>query len=285
MSRIEDEIKVAEEVLVGMTKHLDETLKEKDDAEAELLVLKKMAARMEAQVYYAQLTHTSAEGALVKARNNLYNLQIELQKNEAAAAAAAAAAAEEAQQKAAKPIGTKFKWISKANDYTYRVAIQTNYGVLQVKSVKDGHLDCHDDGCDCVPCWEFAQKAPWRNKPLKKIFFANEYEWRNSFYEYDGDIVITPAPISDKALKELCNKPLISSSDSNKLKELEERFPGGTFVLVIKDLHHDVISAGDYIFSKHANVKYRYFDTFGDFEKPTLMVEWRGLYINLSHLF
>ena len=47
-------------------------------------------------------------------------------------------------------IGTKFKWI--LNEETYRVAIQTADGVLQVKSVTDGGGDVHNDACDCNRC-------------------------------------------------------------------------------------------------------------------------------------
>jgi len=111
------------------------------------------------------------------------------------------------------------------------------------------------------------------------------------YYEEDeenGDVVIT-LPISDKALKELCNKPLLATSDGDKLKELERRFPKGVFVLTTESDQYEINSVNSWyscdtgIFSK--NRIYFHFKSFGGNDKPQLMVEWNNLFIDLSHLF
>jgi hypothetical protein len=54
-----------------------------------------------------------------------------------------------------RPVGTKYKWTHKTNPETYRVAIQTKDGILQVKAVTDGRLHVHEDCNNCDACWEF----------------------------------------------------------------------------------------------------------------------------------
>lgn len=185
------------------------------------------------------------------------------------------------------PVGTKLKWV--LNQETYRVAIVTKKGVLQVKSVTDGGGDCHDAGCSCVPCREIALSGgrlpPWRRGlPLKKTLFANETEWRNSLPP-NGQITVTRPHMSDNDLKKLCSMPLTEFSDAKKLKELEERFPGGVFVLSTDKKQLEI----EYFFNSILCRKKEYagtsFADFGSLAKPNLMVEWRGLYIDLSHLF
>jgi hypothetical protein len=75
---------------------------------------------------------------------------------------------------------TKFKWVLDKNNY--RVAVQTKKGVLQVKSVIDGGGEVHTN-CNCVPCWEYYNNAPWRRLPLIKKNFNNYSDWVNSLPE------------------------------------------------------------------------------------------------------
>ncbi len=82
------------------------------------------------------------------------------------------------------PIGTKFEWRLTAE--TYRIAVQTAKGVLQVKSVTDGGGEVHPSTCrECTPCRELAMTppAPWARRPLMKTMFANEDAWVASLPE------------------------------------------------------------------------------------------------------
>jgi hypothetical protein len=187
------------------------------------------------------------------------------------------------------PVGTKLKWI--LNQETYRVAIVTKKGVLQVKSVTDGGGDCHHAGCSCRPCGEIALSGgrlpPWlRSAPLKKVLFASEAEWRNSLPS-NGQVTVTRPQMTDNALKALCSAPLTGDTDAKKLKGLQDRFSGGIFVLTTDMGQMEI----EYFFHSILSRKNEMMGTsFRDFgvpagEKPNLMVEWRGLYIGLSHLF
>lgn len=183
------------------------------------------------------------------------------------------------------PVGTKLKWV--LNEETYRVAIVTKKGVLQVKSVQDGCGECHDNDCACGPCWEHLHNAPWRPQlPLKKTLFENEAEWRKSLPS-SGRVVVTRPHMTDNALKRLCSEPLTADTDAKKLKELESRFSGGIFVLTTSKGQMEI----EYFFHNILSRKKEFMGTsFADFgvpagEKPNLMVEWRGMYIGLSQLF
>jgi len=233
--------------------------------------------------------YVEAKKHRAQAYNDLYNLNIELQKAEAIANAEAAAAIASAAEASnlRRPVGTKYKWTHKKNPETYRVAIQTKEGVLQVKSVTNGVAEFHED-CTCGPCWEFEHNAPWRKaKPLKHLFFADLTAWDNTLPENQGRLVITSAPITDKALKALCMKPLEATEDALKLKELEERFPGGVFVLSSPSTGKqiEIKAHGMAIYCLKPNMVCCTFKQFFNDDKVQLMVEWRGLYIDLSHLF
>lgn len=76
------------------------------------------------------------------------------------------------------PIGTKFKWVQSTE--TYRIAIQTAKGVLQVKSVTDGGGECDMTRTVCG------------THPLIKKMFADEDSWRASLPE--GGSVTTGKP-------------------------------------------------------------------------------------------
>jgi len=180
------------------------------------------------------------------------------------------------------PIGTKLKWISDDDSETYRVAIVTKDGILQVKSVTEGVSDCHDHDCTCSPCWEYTHQAPWRpHRPLRKSTFANELSWSARF-PGPGTLKVTLRRLSDKALKKLCCDPLTAKTDLGRLMELEYRFPRAAFVLTTATRQIEV-SAADRILCRTSEEQG---DAFADFgARPSLMVEWRGMYIDLSHLF
>jgi hypothetical protein len=177
-------------------------------------------------------------------------------------------------------IGTKFKWISESNLETYRVAIKTKNGILQVKSLTDGGAECD------------RSHTVGGVYPLLKTFFQDETAWRNSLPAEEGQVVITSPPLTKKALKMLCMKPLEATTDAFKLKELEERFPYGVFVLSKApteqyEIYYARIGAKDRICSLGDRMSSFYcdFSAYGITGKPRLMVEWKGLYIDLSHLF
>jgi len=80
-----------------------------------------------------------------------------------------------------RAVGSKLRWT--LDEETYRIAVQTKKGILQVKSVTDGAGECHDDGCSCMACAELRMvpPAPWRTRrPLKLTFFADEAAWKAS---------------------------------------------------------------------------------------------------------
>ena len=88
-----------------------------------------------------------------------------------------------------RAVGSKLRWT--LNDETYRIAVQTKKGILQVKSVTDGAGECHDDSCSCVACSELRMvpPPPWRERrPLKLTFFADEAAWKASLPE-GGSII------------------------------------------------------------------------------------------------
>jgi hypothetical protein len=102
--------------------------------------------------------------------------------------------------------------------------------------------------------------------------------------------------VSDEELKELCNTPLKGATDALKLKELEERFPGATMVLTTAteqlEIEHVYYEMSTYpetwcyqIYSKKLERSVFHFTDFGLTARTQLMAEWKGLYIDLSHLF
>jgi len=256
----------------------EETLKM---AEQEFTSAEEEYTNAEETLKMAKKRFALAEGTEISARQALYSLNIALQTEEAAVTAEAAVAA------LRRPVGTKYKWTHKNNPETYRVAIQTKEGVLQVKSVTDGVAEFHED-CDCTPCHEFDTNAPWRpRKPLKQRFFADLAAWDDTLPENQGRLVITSAPITDKALKALCMKPLEATWESGQLEELQERFPGGVFVLSSRSTGKqiEIKAYGMAIYCVNPSIVCSTFKHFFNEDKVQLMVEWRGLYIDLSHLF
>jgi hypothetical protein len=204
---------------------------------------------------------------------------------------------------------TKLKWVSSTNPETYSVAIVKKNGILEVKRVTDGAIHLHDyQICDCVPCDEIAlsrrlgvENPPWRPRaPFLKAFFATEAEWRASLPGggLRGSVKATVPAISARKLKRLSCTPLTGATDGLKVKELEERFPGGTLVLTtateqleVEYVYYEMPSYPDIwchqIYSKKLERCAFHFTDFGlpASEKTNLMAEWNGLYIDLSHLF
>jgi len=207
--------------------------------------------------------------------------------------------------------GTKLKWVSSTNPETYSVAIVKKDGILEVKRVTDGGGLCHDTTvCQCVPCSEIrlsdrlgVPRPPWRSRvPLLMTFFETEAEWRASLPGggLRGSIQTTVPAISARQLKKLCCKPLSGATDALKLKELQERFPGGTIVLStdkqqleIEHVYYDIASYPEnwchQIYSRKQERAVMDFSDLGVTArangKPQLMALWKGLYIDLSHLF
>jgi hypothetical protein len=112
-------------------------------------------------------------------------------------------------------IGTKFKWI--LNEETYRVAIQTADGVLQVKSVTDGGGDVHNDACYCNRCLYNTSGR----LPLTRTLFADEADWRASLPR-GGIIMTTSGPRSKGEQLAQAHNEFIDSRD--KLQEYMRRF-------------------------------------------------------------
>jgi len=83
-----------------------------------------------------------------------------------------------------RPVGTKLRWV--LDEETYRIAIVTKDGILQVKSVIDGEGDC------------IKQDYHWR-KMLKKTFFTTEEEWRASL-PLGGTISVVEVPVKEEIL-------------------------------------------------------------------------------------
>ena len=127
-------------------------------------------------------------------------------------------------------IGSKFRWTLDAN--TYRVAIMTAKGLLQVKSVTDGGGEVHPTTCrECTPCKELAMTppAPWARRPLKKTMFADEAAWGASL-PTGGFIVVTIAakPVAEQKIAVVAQAP----NDVEKLKAVIKTYKIRTTTLV-----------------------------------------------------
>jgi hypothetical protein len=105
-------------------------------------------------------------------------------------------------------IGSKFKWISASNNQTYRIAIMTANGLLQVKSVVEGTVECD------------TSRSIGGTHPLIKTLFANEAEWRASLPQ--GNIELSlPSKVSKEPHKE---EAFLSLSDVEKIDALISRY-------------------------------------------------------------
>ena len=211
---------------------------------------------------------------------HLYDLQIELQKAEAEISNLA-------KLDTIQPVRTKFKWFF--NQYNYRVAVVTNEGVLQVKSVVGNIPEYSDIFRD------YRGENAKARYFLKKTLFKDEASWRASLPE-GGSVKITSPPIPAAVLREMCNTPLTETADPLKLKELEERFNGGIFVLTTPTNQMDIEYCYENISEiypllnhriMNSNTKNTYstFHQMGTDVRPRLMVIYKSLYVDLSHLF
>jgi hypothetical protein len=127
-------------------------------------------------------------------------------------------------------IGTKLRWT--LSPETYRVAIMTAKGLLQVKSVTDGAGEVHPTTCrECRPCKELAMTppAPWARRPLKKTLFADEAAWRASL-PTGGSVVVTPPakPVAEQKVAVVAQAP----NDVEKLKAAIKTYKIRTTTLV-----------------------------------------------------
>jgi hypothetical protein len=166
----------------------------------------------------------SIEQQFISNREKLHDLHIELQQAEEIAYQCVQDMEKTKNTPIDKPLKTKVKWVLDVD--TYRVAIITKDGILQVKSVTDGAGDCHIDNCNCVPCWEFNNNVPWRlRKPLNKVLFTNEADWRASL-PAGGEIIFSPPELTNRERVLLLTTPLSGANDALKLEELHARFPG-----------------------------------------------------------
>jgi hypothetical protein len=127
-------------------------------------------------------------------------------------------------------------------------------------------------------CDDSLAEAETRRQPVEVGFFGVETR------------------VSDEDLKELCCKPLEATTDPLRLKELEGRFPGATMVLslsshqvVVKYVYEDIYvdSSANHKIACDVVSPLPLFDfaSLGCKGKTQLMAEWRGMYIDLSHLF
>jgi hypothetical protein len=158
-----------------------------------------------------------------------------------------------------------------------------------VKSVSDG-LDEYDD----IIC-DLKAPASTRRYFLKKTLFRHEASWRASLPE-GGEVTVTEPPIPATLLRQMCNTRLTQTTDALRLKELQERFNGGVFVLSTATSHIDIeyryenisevySSFNDRIMMSKTNHTYSSFNQMGADGRPRVMVVYKGLYIDLSHLF
>ena len=119
-------------------------------------------------------------------------------------------------------VGTKFKWV--LSDDTYRVAIQTANGVLQVKSVTDGGGEVHDANCKCMPCAYYK----YNPRPLKRTPFKDYSDWLKSLPK-GGKTTIT----IHEAKNSIENRIILPQgiSDFEKVEALQRNFNLRSFVL------------------------------------------------------
>jgi hypothetical protein len=127
-------------------------------------------------------------------------------------------------------IGSKLRWTLDAN--TYRVAIMTAKGLLQVKSVTDGAGEFHPTTCrECTPCKELAMTppAPWARRPLKQTMFADEAAWRASLPTGSSVEITPPAkPVAEQKVAVVAQTP----NDVEKLKAAIKAYKIRTTTLV-----------------------------------------------------
>lgn len=196
---------------------------------------------------------------------------------------------------------TKLVWVSDTNPESYSVAVGRYGGVLEVKRVMDGQGLCHNTAqCECNPCSEINLSArlgvpmpPWlKGAPLVKSFYKSIGEWISTLPVH-GNLTITEPRPSCNLLRSLRNLPLKETTDAGKLKELEARFPGATMTLLMNGESYIIKFITDAEKNPEYNMihcaslnlvtpSFARFDVYGKFN---LVAKWRGVDINLTHLF
>ena len=117
--------------------------------------------------------------------------------------------------------------------------------------------------------------------------------WSCKNWGANKDHCACSAPPKPMTPEELSAIPLVASSDALQLKELEERFPGAKMVLSTDtkqiEIRHIKIQSrdADMIYWPATNTYYASFNELGvpSWKRPNLMAEWKGMYIDLTHLF
>jgi hypothetical protein len=118
-------------------------------------------------------------------------------------------------------VGTKFRW--QLNPETYRVAIQTPKGVLQVKSVTNGGGQVHPDSCNCDYCPNPSYPPAYRRpRPLLKENFSDFEAWRASLPNATDSQITTT--FEDRPMIERRADIPETFTDIEKLKRLEQNF-------------------------------------------------------------
>jgi hypothetical protein len=105
-----------------------------------------------------------------------------------------------------RPVGTKLRWV--LGEETYRIAIATTDGILQVKSVTDG-------AGECLPLP--ADAYSWQTARLKKTLFITEEEWRSSLPQGGEVTIVELLPKNAPVIVE-------GASDVEKIEQLAIRF-------------------------------------------------------------
>lgn len=108
----------------------------------------------------------------------------------------------------------------------------------------------------------------------------------------EQEVGVEPCVLSGEVIS---SSPLKGKTDPLKLKELEERFPGATIFLsapprqgVVKYIYEELYeddSANHMIWCDFSLHPQHTFSALGVKERPNVMVEWRGIYLDASLLF
>jgi hypothetical protein len=179
----------------------------------------------------------------------------------------------------------------------------------EAPAVEDGARNIGKDFVEAVKAAHARRlEAEAEAEALRCIKFCEEeerkaeiaYEARRATWPVEVGFFGVEPRISDDDLKELCCKPFEATTDALRLKELEGRFPGATMVLsttkkqiVVKYVYEEIYvdSSANHMIACDVSdtLPFHEFASIGASPrpdgKPQLMAEWRGMYVDLSHLF